>query len=546
MRRVARLLSKPPSSSRDRFEGNEFGLINAIKASDLAKFLLLYVEGKFVYRLKDGLGNNILHMAVLTGNASLVQGVLLFYETDSNELTTQRNNHGQLAEDLAEGSIKLLFRQWKGELDVNLELVCGMRYEFNGNAMRNTLNNTILLQKIPHLNKRSRVLVSLDGGGIRGLASVQILKKLEQGLSKPLIKYADWMSGTSTGSYIALLMAQNKSLVDIQKSYLRLKNIIFKGMRPYNTEILEKSLKEILSTKPLSAIRRPKIIIPTCVMHSALPRMKLFRNYTIKPFENEILDENDYSDPDKVEMWIAGRCSSAAPTYFTPYHGFIDGGIASNNPAMELMTEFFEYNYSKQLSSNFDKIKKGREEVNVDTFNDHIHSGNELLHSHAATLIDRIWPASELLKDTNLDDVGMSRHVPENIACVISIGTGQWLNCGKLNEDSSALNSSTVSNVSPGRGNFIKKIGELKSFLSIFIRQLTASEGLPVERARSWCHSIGVPYFRFTPKLTIRVKLDDASDVSIIQMIWDTEIYLRTECMNEIKKITNFLQLMNG
>lgn len=42
-------------------------------------------------------------------------------------------------------------------------------------------------------------LLSLDGGGIRGLILVVILMEIEKALGKPIVKCFDWIAGTSTG-----------------------------------------------------------------------------------------------------------------------------------------------------------------------------------------------------------------------------------------------------------------------------------------------------------------------------------------------------------
>ena len=44
------------------------------------------------------------------------------------------------------------------------------------------------------------------------------------------------------------------------------------------------------------------------------------------------------------EIWRAARCSGAAPTYFRAAGRFIDGGLISNNPTMDLLTEVHEMN----------------------------------------------------------------------------------------------------------------------------------------------------------------------------------------------------------
>lgn len=53
---------------------------------------------------------------------------------------------------------------------------------------------------------------------------------------------------------------------------------------------------------------------------------------------------------------------------------------------------------------------------------------------------------------------------------------------------------------------------------------MTASDGLPVERSQSWCHSMRVPFFRFSAPMTQKVELDECRDVFIIQLMWDVEV----------------------
>jgi len=43
-------------------------------------------------------------------------------------------------------------------------------------------------------------------------------------------------------------------------------------------------------------------------------------------------------------MWHAARSSGAAPTYFHPCGRFMDGGLISNNPTLDVLTEIDQYN----------------------------------------------------------------------------------------------------------------------------------------------------------------------------------------------------------
>ena len=42
-------------------------------------------------------------------------------------------------------------------------------------------------------------------------------------------------------------------------------------------------------------------------------------------------------------IWVAARCTSAAPVYFNPYKQYIDGGIKANNPSLDALTRIHEY-----------------------------------------------------------------------------------------------------------------------------------------------------------------------------------------------------------
>jgi patatin-like phospholipase/acyl hydrolase len=65
----------------------------------------------------------------------------------------------------------------------------------------------------------SKLILSLDGGGIRGKATTQFLSKIEQKLNaegKSVRDCIDFYAGTSTGSIIALALATTNMTMDDQ------------------------------------------------------------------------------------------------------------------------------------------------------------------------------------------------------------------------------------------------------------------------------------------------------------------------------------------
>lgn len=123
-------------------------------------------------------------------------------------------------------------------------------------------------------------LLSLDGGGIRGLVLAQMLLEIEKMAQTPIIHMFDWIAGTSTGGILALALGCGKTMKQCMCLYMRLKDQAFVGSRPYASENLENVLKDNLGTfTVMSDIEYPRIMV-TAVMADRKPvDLHLFRNY---------------------------------------------------------------------------------------------------------------------------------------------------------------------------------------------------------------------------------------------------------------------------
>ncbi|GFS11115.1 85/88 kDa calcium-independent phospholipase A2-like [Elysia marginata] len=102
-------------------------------------------------------------------------------------------------------------------------------------------------------------VLCLDGGGIKGLVLIQILMEIENAVGRPIKDCFDWIGGTSTGAILALGIAKGISLQYLKGIYVRLKDEVFKGTRPYETAPFEALLRrEFGETAVMAEIKKPK------------------------------------------------------------------------------------------------------------------------------------------------------------------------------------------------------------------------------------------------------------------------------------------------
>lgn len=192
---------------------------------------------------------------------------------------------------------------------------------------------------------KMRRILSLDGGGIRGLVSSLWLAGVEDALvqaGKPgLLKRFDLLAGSSTGALVACGLAIGLAPDDLAEIYRKQRHEIFPGMAErlwsrasrlfshgpsaprYDGKGLEKVLKKVFGATTLGQAKKPLLI----TSYDTVSRTPV----VFKSFKPEHAG---------LPMWEVCRASAAAPTYF-PAHGMtvegrkrslIDGGVVANNP----------------------------------------------------------------------------------------------------------------------------------------------------------------------------------------------------------------------
>jgi patatin-like phospholipase/acyl hydrolase len=193
-------------------------------------------------------------------------------------------------------------------------------------------------------------ILSIDGGGIRGLIPALVLSEIESKTGKAVADCFDLIAGTSTGGILTLGFARNdgngkpeytaKDLADIYQS--RGKDIfprsLWKGVSSvggladelYSHEGIEKVLSEYFANYSLDS----------CLVNT------LITSYDIKNREPLFL-KSWRREFHSVKMKDAARSTSAAPTYFEPAQVpigeknrvLVDGGVFINNPTVSAYAE---------------------------------------------------------------------------------------------------------------------------------------------------------------------------------------------------------------
>lgn len=197
--------------------------------------------------------------------------------------------------------------------------------------------------------KKCRVL-SLDGGGLRGLITARLLQKISHEIGDDWLNKVDVIAGTSTGGILALGLAAGKSPAEIAELYVEhgadiFKDSILDNIRDlgkligadYSNKYLDKQLKNIFGELRLNDLDK-RVVIPTFDLDSGSSKEKMNalknqgkeRKWKPKIFHNFSGNDSDGQMPiAKVALY-----TSAAPTYFPVVDSYIDGGVYANNPSM--------------------------------------------------------------------------------------------------------------------------------------------------------------------------------------------------------------------
>ncbi|KAF3107678.1 hypothetical protein TWF594_007876 [Orbilia oligospora] len=189
-------------------------------------------------------------------------------------------------------------------------------------------------------------VLCLDGGGVRGLSSLLIVKQIMQQIA-PNVRnprpcdYFDMISGTSTGGIIAIMLGRLQMSIDeCIQAYRDMAKRVFgidtlerlarfgATKARFDAEVLERVIKKYAGNKWMVNYypNACKVFVVAVKSQNIDGGPKLFRTWGQRAIDEQ------------VRIWEAVRATSAAPTFFKPMNingvEYSDGGLGYNNPAM--------------------------------------------------------------------------------------------------------------------------------------------------------------------------------------------------------------------
>ncbi|WP_281638062.1 CBASS cGAMP-activated phospholipase [Flavobacterium marginilacus] len=219
-------------------------------------------------------------------------------------------------------------------------------------------------------NNKFKIL-SIDGGGIKGVFPAFYLALIEQELSKrsdgktKIKDHFHLITGTSTGGIIALALSFGIPAKEIYDLYLKNAENIFGKKRGFFGRLRHSShdrefLEELVRNKFKEYFKGEDPRIKDCLTNVAIPIYDLIKG-------NPSVIKTPYHPNFKRDLHIpiyqVAMATSAAPTYFDPYssdyidldgmerpfRNKVDGGMMANNPTIIGLLEAIKA-FSKEIN----------------------------------------------------------------------------------------------------------------------------------------------------------------------------------------------------
>ncbi|WP_151979998.1 CBASS cGAMP-activated phospholipase [Acinetobacter guerrae] len=260
-------------------------------------------------------------------------------------------------------------------------------------------------------NNRNIKILSLNGGGVRGLFTISLLAELESIIEEregridvKIGDYFDLITGTSIGGILALGLASGQSARDLRDTFKENAQSIFPShlfkwkkvltlFRPiYNSEPLREAVTNMIPEDMRFNDLQRRVMVTSVNLSTGLPKF-------FKTPHNPM-----FTLDGKLKLVDAAMATSAAPTYFKPHycsdlnHYFADGGLVSNNPSLVGIREVLI-----DMKSDFpDAQPKDVKILNVGTLSENYCISPKVLEQNCGKGYHGLWNMGERLVLTTM------------------------------------------------------------------------------------------------------------------------------------------------
>jgi calcium-independent phospholipase A2 len=272
-------------------------------------------------------GMTSLHIAAVTCNVGITK-LLLSFDGDLTLIDTDGNTPLDIA------------RERDGEKAMEcLEVMETVM------KSRERLSSDKTIDPPIHPTADSITLLSLDGGGTRGVVCAYILHYIEKQMrlktANPNIHirhYFDWYAASSIGSIIALSMTHsNKTTRRTMAFIVNNRHHVLAGRRLYDGSTLDNFAHAAVGDDDFRSVTTPRVLVTTVKADMDPPHLIHITNY-----------REDPGDGREWKTWEAIRASSAAPLFFPSFEQrYVDGGILATNPTQHALHDIHVYNGNK-------------------------------------------------------------------------------------------------------------------------------------------------------------------------------------------------------
>lgn len=204
---------------------------------------------------------------------------------------------------------------------------------------------------------RPRRILSIDGGGIRGLIPIEVLVELERRLAERsgrpdavLADHFDLVAGTSAGALVAAAISIGRPMAQTRQFVVENAGRMFKAAawhkrlwHLYDEGEFEARIKAFLGERTRLGSPELRTGVLLVMRNATTDSPWIVSNNPFAPFNERTLDDCNL----ELELWRLARASAAAPVYFAPEvvtlgrakpykFIFVDGALTGfNNPAFK-------------------------------------------------------------------------------------------------------------------------------------------------------------------------------------------------------------------